>query len=756
MKLSFLGAAREVTGSCFLVEVLNLRFLVDCGMAQGGRTAAARNREPFTFDPASIDFVLLTHAHIDHSGLLPKLTRAGFKGAIYATPATVDLLGVMLPDSAHIQESDAKRSAKRFRGEDALPPLYTLQDARECLQQVRGIEYDREFAPRVGVRARFRDAGHILGSAIIEVWVTEYGYPTKLVFSGDLGQPGRPILRDPTPIEDADILVIESTYGNRQHKDLSATEEEMIGIVEKTLFERGGNVIVPAFAVGRTQEVLYHLHRLTSEGRLRQPRVFVDSPMATEATRITREHLELFDEQAKRLAGWHARGENLPYLHFTESAEESMALNQIRSGAIIISASGMCDAGRIRHHLRHNLPRRECSILFPGFQAQGTLGRCLIEGAERVRIFGEDIPVRAAIHSVDGLSAHADQKALLDWARGFAHPPAQTFVVHGEESAALAFAELLQQQLGWQVTVPGYGHALAGLSGARVMKPAENLDERRRAIRESPTYRLAYEDIELLGQDELRPLRLQLELLKPERILHEQGIRSTVVVFGSARVSDAETAEARLGALEQAMLAIPEKARLKQELARVRRRVEQARHYERARRFASLISTRFQQQSRRDFVVVTGGGPGIMEAANRGAFEVGARSIGLNITLPHEQAPNPYMCPELAFRFHYFALRKMHFLMRAKGLVAFPGGYGTLDELFEVLTLIQTGKMQRIPVVLVGRAFWCRVVDFDLLLDEGYVSPSDIDLFTCVDEAEEIVSALERFYVNWAAGDAPK
>jgi len=421
MKLKFLGAAREVTGSCFLVEALNLRFLVDCGMVQGGSAAAARNREPFPFDPAAIDFVLLTHAHIDHSGLLPKLTRAGFKGAIYATPATVDLLGVMLPDSAHIQESDAKRSAKRFRGKDPLPPLYTLQDARECLQQVRGIEYDREFAPRVGVRARFRDAGHILGSAIIEVWVTEYGYPTKLVFSGDLGQPG---------------------------------------IVEKTLFERGGNVIVPAFAVGRTQEVLYHLHRLTSEGRLRQPRVFVDSPMATEATRITREHLELFDEQAKRLAGWHARGENLPYLHFTESAEESMALNQIRSGAIIISASGMCDAGRIRPHLRHNLPRKECSVLFSGFQAQGTLGRQLVDGAARVRIFGDDIPVRAAIHSVDGLSAHADQTALMAWARGFKQAPEQTFVVHGESSAAQALAELLQQQLGWQVSVPEHGRVV--------------------------------------------------------------------------------------------------------------------------------------------------------------------------------------------------------------------------------------------------------------------------------------------------------
>ncbi|TAN25194.1 MAG: TIGR00730 family Rossman fold protein [Castellaniella sp.] len=287
------------------------------------------------------------------------------------------------------------------------------------------------------------------------------------------------------------------------------------------------------------------------------------------------------------------------------------------------------------------------------------------------------------------------------------------------------------------------------------MKPESGSAERLRAILESPTYRLAYEDADLLGQDELRPLRLQLELLKPERTLHAQGIRSTVVVFGSARVSDADTAAARFGALEQRALAAPGDAGLQQELARARRRVEQARHYEQARRFASLISTRFQQQGRADFVVVTGGGSGIMAAANRGAFEAGARSIGLNITLPHEQVPNPYMSPELAFRFHYFALRKMHFLLHAKGLVTFPGGYGTLDELFEVLTLIQTGKMQRIPVVLVGRAFWQRAVDFDLLLDEGYISPSDLDLFTCVDEAEEIVSALERFHGGVEAGDAP-
>lgn len=277
MKLSFLGAAREVTGSCFLIETAASRFLIDCGMVQGGRAASARNHQPFDFDPASIDFVLLTHAHIDHCGLLPKLTRAGFKGPIYATAATVDLLAVMLPDSAHIQESeakrDAKRSAKQSPKKEPVAPLYTMQDAHECLKQAQGVDYDWEFSPQAGVRCCFRDAGHILGSAIVEVWVTEGSTTTKLVFSGDLGQPGRPIVRDPTVIEEADILVIESTYGNRLHQDLAATKDEIISIVEKTLFERGGNVIMPAFAVGRTQQVIYYLHQLVREGRLGHPKI---------------------------------------------------------------------------------------------------------------------------------------------------------------------------------------------------------------------------------------------------------------------------------------------------------------------------------------------------------------------------------------------------------------------------------------------------------------------------------------------------
>lgn len=471
MKMTFLGAAREVTGSCFLVETGTVRFLVECGMIQGGREAPARNRAPFAFDPRSIDFVLLTHAHIDHSGLLPKLTRDGFDGPIHATAATADLLQVMLPDSGHIHETNAARAKRRLKDKkprgsavDATP-LYTVLDARHCLKQVQAADYDSDIQPHADVRCRFRDAGHILGSAILEVWVTEAGRTTKLVFSGDLGQPGRPILRDPVLIEDADILVIESTYGDRVHKDLAATQAELIQVVESTLYEKGGNVIAPAFAVGRTQEVIYHLHRLTREGRLRDLKIFVDSPMASEASRITMRHLDLFDEEARRMRDWHAIGNDIPYLRFVESVEESMQLNRVRSGAFIISASGMCDAGRIQHHLRHNLGRRECSVLMTGFQAQGTLGRRLLDGATRVRIFGHDIPVRASIHASGGLSAHADQPALLAWTAGFRRPPQQTFVVHGEAGSALAFAERLRADRGWNVSVPETGQQVEWSDG---------------------------------------------------------------------------------------------------------------------------------------------------------------------------------------------------------------------------------------------------------------------------------------------------
>lgn len=464
MKLTFLGAAREVTGSCYLVETASTRFLIDCGMVQGAGAADTRNRQPFGFDPKSLDFVLLTHAHIDHSGLLPKLVKDGFRGPILTTAATSDLLEVMLPDSAHIQEAAAERAARdrhrRSRGQQAPPmPIYTIRDAEACLRQVRPVPYDESFTPHPDVVCTFRDAGHILGSAIIELWITEAGETVKLVFSGDLGQLGRAILHDPARIAEADILVMESTYGDRAHRNQAATLDEMVSIISDVR-ARGGNVIMPAFAVGRTQEILYHLHCLTRQRRLHDLRIFVDSPMANRATRITTRHLELFDEQAHALAEWHDEGMGLPILHFTASTEESKALNQIRTGAIIISASGMCDAGRIRHHLRWNLPRPESAVLITGFQAQGTLGRRLVDGAQRVRIFGDDIAVHASVHTLNGFSAHADRPALLDWASGFHKPPARVLVTHGEASAADTFAQALRTDLGWSVEVPSLGEVL--------------------------------------------------------------------------------------------------------------------------------------------------------------------------------------------------------------------------------------------------------------------------------------------------------
>lgn len=761
MNITFLGAAREVTGSCFLVETEDLRFLVDCGMRQGGREAMARNHEAFAFDPKAIDFVLLTHAHIDHSGLLPKLTHAGFGGPIYTTDATADLLAVMLPDSAHIQESDAERDKRHSKKSvahkhDALPALYTMADAQDCLLQVQPIAYDEEFLPHPDLRCCFRDAGHILGSAIIELWLTEDGRSSKLVFSGDLGQPGRPILRDPTIIEDADILVIESTYGNRAHRDLVATENELVEVIEHTLSQRKGNIIVPAFAVGRTQEILYHLHRLTREGRLHNLKVVVDSPMATEATHITERHRDLFDDDAQDLANWQALGKGLPYVYFTSSVEDSMGLNQIRAGAIIISASGMCNAGRIKHHLRHNLPRAECSILITGFQAEGTLGRSLVDGAKTVRIFGEDVPVRASIHTIGGLSAHADLPALLAWTKHFRKPPARTFVVHGELNTALEFAEHLRTEHGWKVDVPEAGERFewsAPKKASQKAKPSTaakpNGAERqvlRSVIVQGDAYRLAHEDSDFLTSPEMLATRLQLELLKPEHALREQEVMSTVVVFGSARLVSQEAAQAELEKLKTRIGKKQATAAQARQLALAERQLAQARYYEEARRFSQLISERFQASGQRDFVVVTGGGPGIMEAANRGAFEAGARSIGLNVTLPTEQQPNPYISPDLAFRFTNFAMRKMHFMLRARALVAFPGGYGTLDELFEAFTLVQTGKMARIPMVLVGREFWQRAVDFDYLLAEGYIAVEDVALFSVVDTAEEALAVLEKFY----------
>jgi len=472
MEVTFLGAAREVTGSCFRVDAPGASFLVECGMFQGGRDADDKNAAALDFDVRALDFIIVTHAHIDHSGLLPRLAARGFNGPVYATPATIDLLGVMLPDSAHIHEMEfarahdvdpRRRGRERrvpnrggSRGDPVAAPLYTVADAERSLRLFAPVPYDQVFEPKASIRFRFRDAGHILGSAILELWADVDGGTRKVVFSGDLGQPGRPVMDDPTPIADADVVIVESTYGNRLHKTLATTYDELARVLASTLPR--GNVIIPAFAVGRTQEVLHVLADLVRLGRAPALTIFVDSPLATRATEITARYAAILDRESRDLAGWVARNKDKVRVRFTETPQDSMAINSVTRGAVIVAASGMCEGGRVRHHLRHNLPREECAIVFTGFQAAGTLGREIVDGAARVRLFRDDVPVRASVHTIGGLSAHGDQGALVAWLSAFRPPPARAFVVHGERATAVGFAELVRERLHWpSVEVPQRG-----------------------------------------------------------------------------------------------------------------------------------------------------------------------------------------------------------------------------------------------------------------------------------------------------------
>ena len=447
MKLCFHGGVEGVTGSCHHAATANTQFLVDCGMFQGGREAEGRNHEAFAFKPRDIEFVLLTHAHIDHSGLLPRLVAEGFSGPIYATAATCDLLKVMLLDSAHIQEKEAEwRKESRTRESR---PVYTVRDAERALRQLKLVAYNREFKPHESVRCIYRDAGHILGSAIIEAWISEGGRTIKGVFSGDIGQPARPLVRDPTPVAEADFVLVESTYGNRLHRSMEETLKELEHAITDTLKRKKGNVIVPAFAVGRAQEMLYLLADLHRKGRLPAMNIYVDSPLAMQATEITLRHMAILDPGTSEVMNWAKSQKDGMQVHFVQDVEESIALHQIKHGAIIISASGMCDAGRIKHHLRHNLPRKECTVLITGFQAAGTLGRRIVDGEKTVRIFGVELPVRADIYTIGGLSAHADQAGLLGWLAHFKRPPAHIFVVHGEPETAELFSGVIRDQLHW-------------------------------------------------------------------------------------------------------------------------------------------------------------------------------------------------------------------------------------------------------------------------------------------------------------------
>ena len=468
MKITFLGAARTVTGSNFLVEGAGKKFLVDCGMWQGKAEQEMENDQEFEFNPTDIDFVLLTHAHIDHSGRIPKLYKEGFRNKVYAHKATCDLCALMLPDSGHIQETESewKNRKSMRRGEKPIPPIYTAEEAAKCLEIFEAVQYDKiiEITPEIHVR--FNDAGHMLGSSIIEVWVKEDDKETKTVFTGDLGNNDIPLLSPLTMIEDTDYLVMESTYGSRLHVKNEQKAEIFLNVVSETL-DNGGTVVIPSFAVGRTQEILYELNKLKEEKEdeefirkykiLMKTPVYVDSPLAISATEVFSDNMDLFDEETKEEM---AKGDNpleFPGLQFTKTADESKALNEDPRASIIISASGMCEVGRIKHHLKHNLWNPKSTILFVGYQAPGTLGYNIVNGAKTVKIFGEEIAVNARIEYIEGYSGHADQELLMNFIYSFIKKPKHIFLVHGEPESQDILRDKIESDTGLGVTIPEFG-----------------------------------------------------------------------------------------------------------------------------------------------------------------------------------------------------------------------------------------------------------------------------------------------------------
>ncbi len=454
MKITFVGAAGGmVTGSCHLLDAAGKRVLLDCGMVQGSRDADQINAQPFAFEPTQIDALVLSHAHIDHIGRVPLLVKRGYTGPIFAQAATCDLLPIMLLDAANIAFHDADYvNRHRAAGAPEVVPLFNSDDVQKVLGQLRPLDYETDTQILPGIQIRLHEAGHILGSSVIELHADEAGARKSLLFSGDIGMRGTPILRDPaTPLPNADIVLMESTYGDRNHKDRLATVAEL-GEIFDAAKAAGGNVLIPAFAVGRTQELLYWFAEHFDDWKLGDWKIFLDSPMAAKVTEVYDRHHELFDPNARKVWDGKINPFKLPNLSITSDVQQSMAINQIHGGAIVVAGSGMANAGRIRHHLRNNLANPATRVIFVGYQATGTLGRLLVNGLKHVKLFGQDIPVNAKIHTVGGLSAHADQDALLDWYGGIAgHPPVA--LVHGENPAREALAKKLHDRFGVDVTL---------------------------------------------------------------------------------------------------------------------------------------------------------------------------------------------------------------------------------------------------------------------------------------------------------------
>lgn len=459
MKLTFLGATHEVTGSCFYLEACGKKLLVDCGMEQG---PDEYENQDIPVSASEIDMVLLTHAHIDHSGKLPLLFQHGFRGDIFMTNATQDLCGIMLKDSAHIQmfEAEWKNRKGKRAGKQEIEPLYDMEDALGAISCMVGCDYGKILDLAEGIRIRFVDAGHLLGSSSIEIWLTEEGETRKIVFSGDIGNANQPLIRDPQYIAEADYVVMESTYGDRSHGEIPDYVAELSEIIQET-FDRGGNVVIPSFAVGRTQELLYFIRIIKEEKRIKGHEafeVYVDSPLAIEATQIFKEHMyDDFDEEALALVRKGINPISFPGLKTSVTSMESKEINADTRPKVIISASGMCEAGRIKHHLKHNLWRKESTVLFVGYQAYGTLGRAIVEGAKSVKLFGEEIEVKAQIRKLKGISGHADKEALIKWARNFQQKPKHIFIVHGEDGVCTSFAETLKEELHVKTSAPYSG-----------------------------------------------------------------------------------------------------------------------------------------------------------------------------------------------------------------------------------------------------------------------------------------------------------
>ncbi len=472
MKVQLLGAAKTVTGSCYLVETNTARFTVDCGMHQGNAEIEKRNLDTRAYEAAKLDFVLMTHAHIDHSGLLPRIVKDGFSGPIYCTEPTKDLLGIMLLDSAHIQESEAEwQSKKNSRlGRKGVDPIYTTEDAQKAVTHLRPVTYGVPFEPAPGIRVTYRDAGHILGSAFLELEVSEAEGVTRLIFSGDLGRPNALLMDDPdSPLLRADYLFMESTYGDRDHKNEGSSRDELAEAIMYS-YKHGEKTIIPAFAVERTQEIIYSLFLLRREKKIPQDLpIYVDSPLAIKATKIFRSHPTYFDRET---IAYIENGEDpldLPNLRYTESVAQSQAINETPGPAVVISASGMCNAGRIKHHLRHNLWKPGASVVFAGYQAVGTPGRKVVDGAKSINILGEDVAVAARIFTIGGFSGHAGQSQILDWVKAFAREDLKVFLVHGEEKAISTLSGLLHERFGLSVTVPSYREELMLVPGKEVL-----------------------------------------------------------------------------------------------------------------------------------------------------------------------------------------------------------------------------------------------------------------------------------------------